>query len=257
MILLRIQQRGAGPKDPFAASILFFNGLLASKEETLKMKAMISRGQDQYAIEEVTIDPPKAGELKIRMAATGVCHSDLSVINGTLPLPKPIVLGHEGAGIVEEIGEGVSGFEIGDHVLLSFTPACGACHFCHNHQPQFCSANIPTGLMLDGTARVKQQGEDLSVMQFLGCMAEYAVVPAISTVKIDKSLPLDKAALVGCGVMTGVGAAINTAGVTAGSSVAVFGCGGVGLSIVQGARLAGAATIIAIAATVAGGTRPG
>lgn len=210
------------------------------------MKAMITREQDQYAVEEVTIDPPQAGELKIRMAATGVCHSDLSVINGTLPLPKPMVLGHEGAGIVEEIGEGVSGFEVGDHVLLSFTPACGTCHFCHNHQPQFCSANIPTGLMLDGTARVKQQGENLNVMQFLGCMAEYAVVPAISTVKIDKSLPLDKAALVGCGVMTGVGAAINTARVTPGSSVAVFGCGGVGLSIVQGARLAGAATIIAI-----------
>lgn len=210
------------------------------------MKAMITREQDQYAVEEVTIDPPQAGELKIRMAATGVCHSDLSVINGNLPLPKPIVLGHEGAGIVAEIGAGVSGFEVGDHVVLSFTPACGTCHFCHIHEPQFCSANIPTGLMLDGTARVKQQGENLNVMQFLGCMAEYAVVPAISTVKIDKSLPLDKAALVGCGVTTGVGAAINTAGVTPGSSVAVFGCGGVGLSIVQGARLAGAATIIAI-----------
>jgi S-(hydroxymethyl)glutathione dehydrogenase/alcohol dehydrogenase len=216
------------------------------ERRTVSMKALVSRDQDQYAVEEVTIDPPKAGELKIKMGATGVCHSDLSVINGTLPLGKPMVLGHEGAGTVEQVGEGVDGFSVGDHVLLSFTPACGVCHFCHNHQPQFCLANIPTGLMLDGTARVKQNGSDLSVMQFLGCMAEYAVVPAISAVRIDKSLPFDKAALVGCGVTTGVGAAINTAKVTPGSSVAVFGCGGVGLSIIQGARLSGAGMIIAI-----------
>jgi S-(hydroxymethyl)glutathione dehydrogenase/alcohol dehydrogenase len=210
------------------------------------MKALISRELDQYSVEEVSIDPPKAGELRIKMAATGVCHSDLSVINGTLPLPKPMVLGHEGAGVVAELGAGVTGFEVGDHVVLSFAPSCGACHFCHTKQPQFCEVGIPTGLMLDGTARVKQNGTDLLVMQFLGCMAEEAIVPAISTVKIDKSIPFDKAALVGCGVMTGVGAAINTAGVTPGSTVAVFGCGGVGLSIIQGARLAGASAIIGV-----------
>jgi S-(hydroxymethyl)glutathione dehydrogenase/alcohol dehydrogenase len=210
------------------------------------MKALVTRELDQYAVEDVTLDAPKAGELRIKMAATGVCHSDLSVINGTLPLPKPMVLGHEGAGVVAEVGPGVTGFDVGDHVVLSFTPACGVCHFCHIKQPQFCAANIPHGLMLDGTSRVHKGSEQLSVMQYLGCMAEEAIVPAISAVKVEKSIPLDKAALVGCGVMTGVGAAINTAKVTPGSSVAVFGCGGVGLSIIQGARLAGASTIIGV-----------
>ena len=202
------------------------------------MKALITKEQDQYAVEDITLDSARAGELRVKMAATGVCHSDLSVINGTLPLAKPMVLGHEGAGVVEEVGEGVTGFEIGDHVVLSFAPACGDCFFCHTKQPQFCEIGVPHGKMLDGTARVKQGDEELNVMQFLGCMAEYAVVPAMSAVKIDKKLPMDKAALVGCGVMTGVGAVVNTAQVVPGSSVAVFGCGGVGLSIIQGARLA-------------------
>jgi S-(hydroxymethyl)glutathione dehydrogenase/alcohol dehydrogenase len=210
------------------------------------MKAVVSLETDKYSVEDVTLDAPRAGELRIKMAATGVCHSDVSVVNGTLPLPKPIVLGHEGAGIVAEIGEGVSGFELGDHVVLSFNPACGGCPSCRRQEPQFCSVGQPDGKMLDGTSRVKLRGEDLAVMQYLGCMAEEAVVPAISAVKIDPSIPLDKAALVGCGVMTGVGAVINTARVTPGSSVAVFGCGGVGLSIIQGARLAGAAQIIGV-----------
>ncbi len=210
------------------------------------MKAVVSLETDKYSVEDVTLDAPRAGELRIQMAATGVCHSDVSVVNGTLPLPKPIVLGHEGAGIVAEIGEGVSGFELGDHVVLSFNPACGDCASCRRQEPQFCSVGRPDGKMLDGTSRVKLRGKDLGVMQFLGCMAEEAVVPAISAVKIDSSIPLDKAALVGCGVMTGVGAVINTARVTPGSRVAVFGCGGVGLSIVQGARLAGATQIIAV-----------
>ncbi len=210
------------------------------------MKALITRDLNQYEVEEVTIDGPKAGEIAVKMGATGVCHSDLSVINGILPLPKPMVLGHEGAGVVSEIGEGVTGFEVGDHVVLSFVPNCGTCNFCHRQLPQFCEASIPHGLMLDGTARVKKGDDDLLVMQFLGCMAEEAVVPAVSAVKIDKEIPLEKAALVGCGVMTGVGAVINTAGVEPGASVAVFGCGGVGLSIIQGARLTGAGTIIAV-----------
>ena len=210
------------------------------------MKALVSLDINKYTVEEVTLNPPKAGELKIKIAACGVCHSDLSVINGKLPLPRPIVLGHEGAGYVEEIGEGVVGFEVGDHVVLAFNPSCGTCPSCHRLEPQFCSAGAPDGKMLDGTSRVSLGDTELNVMQFLGCMAEYAVVPAISAVVIDKSLPLDKAALVGCGVMTGVGAALNTAKVTPGSRVAVFGCGGIGLSIIQGARLAGASQIIGI-----------
>jgi S-(hydroxymethyl)glutathione dehydrogenase/alcohol dehydrogenase len=207
------------------------------------MKAVVSLETDKFSVEDVTLEAPRVGELRIQMAATGVCHSDVSVVNGTLPLPKPIVLGHEGAGVVAEIGEGVSGFELGDHVVLSFNPACGGCSSCRRQEPQFCSVGQPDGKMLDGTSRVKLRGEDLAVMQYL---AEQAVVPAISAVKIDPSIPLDKAALVGCGVMTGVGAVINTARVTPGSSVAVFGCGGVGLSIIQGARLAGAAQIIGV-----------
>jgi S-(hydroxymethyl)glutathione dehydrogenase/alcohol dehydrogenase len=210
------------------------------------MKGLVTTEIDKCFVEELTIDGPKAGELKIKMGATGVCHSDLSVINGTLPLPRPLVLGHEGAGVVEAIGDGVENFEVGDHVVLSFVPICGTCYFCAHHQPHLCTAGPPTGRMLDGTARVQMGGQDVGVMQFLGCMAEEAVVPAISAVKIDKSIPLDKAALVGCGVTTGAGAAIRTAGVQVGSTVAVFGCGGVGLSVIQGARIAGAAQIIAI-----------
>jgi len=210
------------------------------------MKAVVTTDVDKFSVEEVLLDPPKAGEVKVKIAACGVCHSDLSVINGKLPLPKPMFLGHEGAGVIEELGEGVTGYEVGDHVILSFVPACGDCTPCKRHEPQFCSAGEPNGMMIDGTSRVRLGDAKIGVMQFLGCMAEYAVVPAISLVKIDKSVPMEKAALIGCGVMTGVGAALNSAKVTPGSRVAVFGCGGVGLSIIQGARLAGAAQIIAV-----------
>ncbi len=210
------------------------------------MKALVCTERNKYSVEEVEIDPPQPGELKIRMAATGVCHSDLSVINGVLPLPTPVILGHEGAGVVEELGAGVTGFEKGDPVVLSFVPACGRCGECRRQKPQFCSAGAPNGKMLDGTSRTRLGDTELGVMQFLGCMAEVAVVPATAAVRIDPSLPLDKAALVGCGVMTGVGAAIRTARVTPGSSAAVFGCGGVGLSVIQGCRLAGADRIIAV-----------
>jgi S-(hydroxymethyl)glutathione dehydrogenase/alcohol dehydrogenase len=211
------------------------------------MKAVVVNAIKEYSVEEVTLDPPKAGELLVKMKATGVCRSDLSVINGTIPMQTPIVIGHEGAGIVEEVGEGVTQFEIGDHVVLSFVPFCGECNDCHNHRHNMCTAgSAAQGKMIDGTTRVHRGDEDLQVMTLLGCMAEYVVCPSISAVKIAKDIPLDKAALVGCGVMTGVGAAINTAKVEPGSSVAVFGCGGIGLSIIQGARLAGAGQIIAV-----------
>lgn len=210
------------------------------------MKAVVVRETGNFSVEELTIDEPKKGELKIRMKATGVCHTDLSLIEGGLPLPLPCVIGHEGAGIVEQVGEGVSRFVEGDHVVLSYVPACGECSACHNHRPHLCTSGRMTGKMLDDTARVHSNGEDINVMQFLGCMAEFAVIPETSAIKIEKDIPLDKAALVGCAVMTGVGAAINTAKIEPGSSVVVFGCGGIGLSIVQGAKLAGANKIIAI-----------
>jgi S-(hydroxymethyl)glutathione dehydrogenase / alcohol dehydrogenase len=180
------------------------------------------------------------------MAACGVCHSDLSVINGTIPMPLPCVLGHEGAGVVEEVGPGVTHVKAGDHVIMSFVPNCGRCFFCLNGQANLCTALPPGGMQLDGTSRLRLGDRQLAAMTALGNMAEEVVCPGISVVPIDRDVPLRTAALVGCGVTTGVGAAIKTAKVTPGSTVAVFGCGGVGLSVIQGARLAGADRIIAV-----------
>jgi S-(hydroxymethyl)glutathione dehydrogenase/alcohol dehydrogenase len=198
--------------------------------------------------DDIEIAPPGPGEVKIRVVASGVCHSDLSVLNGTIPLPTPIVLGHEGAGIVEELGDGVTSVAVGDHVVLSFVPACGECYQCRHHQAYLCEqsrAQSSAGL-LDRTTRLTSQGAPLHQMACLGTYGPYAIVPAISTVKIPDDVPLEIAALIGCGVLTGVGAAINTATIAPGDTVAVYGCGGVGLNVIQGARIAGAATIIAI-----------
>ncbi len=210
------------------------------------MKAVVARGLNDYSVEEVTLDPPKADEVLVKMKATGICHSDLSVINGTIPVPFPMVLGHEGAGIVEEVGAKVTNVAPGDHVTLSFVPNCGDCFHCLRGEPYLCLKSTPDGKMMDGTCRVHKDGKDLNVMQFLGNMAEYAVVPSMCLVKIDADIDMKAAALVGCGVTTGVGAALKTAEVKPGSTVAVFGAGGVGLSIIQGARIAGAARIIAV-----------
>ena len=214
------------------------------------MKAAVLPGSD-LPIEirdDVELAPPGPGELRIKMIASGVCHSDLSVQNGTIPLPTPIVLGHEGAGIVEEIGEGVTTVAVGDHVALSFVPACGECYTCKKGQPYICekSAAQAAGGLLDGTTRLTSQGAPLHQMACLGTYGPYAIVPEISTVKIPKDIPLDIAALIGCGVLTGVGAALNTADITPGDTVAVIGCGGVGLNVIQGARIAGATRIIAV-----------
>ena len=210
------------------------------------MKAVVARALDELSVVDVDLDPPKAGEVLVHMRATGVCHSDLSIVNGTIPSPFPTVLGHEGAGVVEAVGEGVTHVAPGDHVVHSFVPQCGECYHCVNDEPYLCTVAKPEGMLLDGTSRVKLDGEPIAVMTFLGNMAEYAVVPAICTAKIEKDVDFKAAALVGCGVSTGVGAALRTAKVRPGSTVAVFGCGGVGLSIVQGARIAGAREIIAV-----------
>jgi NDMA-dependent alcohol dehydrogenase len=213
-------------------------------------KAAVHVGLDQplEIRDDIEVDAPKAGELKVRIAASGVCHSDLSVQNGTIPLPPPIVLGHEGAGVIEEVGEGVTGFEVGDHVVLTFVPECGECFFCKRGQGFMCdeSGKLNMGGMLDGTKRLSSGGTQLSQMAGCGTFSELTVVPAISAVKIDKDVPLKIAALLGCGVQTGVGAALNTANIQKGDSVAVIGCGGVGLNVIQGARIAGADQIIAI-----------
>jgi NDMA-dependent alcohol dehydrogenase len=198
--------------------------------------------------DDVEIDPPKAGEVKIRIGASGVCHSDLSVQNGTIPLPTPIVLGHEGAGVVEEVGEGVTGLEPGDHVVLSFVPQCGTCYTCTRGQGYICENNgeAAGGGLIDGTTRLTSQGAPLFQMAMLGTFGEHAIVPAISCVKIEDDVPLRVAALIGCGVLTGVGAALNTAAIREGDAVAVIGAGGVGLNVIQGAKIAGAGEIIAI-----------
>ncbi|MCC6709474.1 MAG: Zn-dependent alcohol dehydrogenase [Gammaproteobacteria bacterium] len=210
------------------------------------MKAVVAHAVNEFSVANVTLDKPKTGEVLVKMKATGICHSDLSIINGTIRWKLPSVLGHEGAGIVEEVGEGVTNVKPGDHVVLSFVPNCGNCYFCDHHEPHLCAQNKPHGGLIDGTSRVKLDGKEITVMSFLGNMAEYCVVPSVCVVAIDKSHDFKAAALVGCGVTTGVGAAIKTAEVKPGSTVAVFGCGGVGLNVIQGARSAGAAKIIAV-----------
>lgn len=210
------------------------------------MKAVVARQLDDFDVTEVELDPPKAGEVLVKMKATGVCHSDLSVANGTIPSPFPVVLGHEGAGIVEQVGEGVSHVQPGDHVAISFIPYCGECYHCIRSEPYLCTVAKQDGNLFDGTTRVHKNGQDIFVMSFVGLMAEYAVVPSACVIAIDKSFDFKAAALVGCGVTTGVGAAIKTAEVKPGSTVAVFGCGGVGLNVIQGARIAGARQIIAV-----------
>lgn len=198
--------------------------------------------------DDVSVAAPGEGEVKVRIEASGVCHSDLSVQNGTIPLPAPIVLGHEGAGVITEVGPGVTELAPGDHVVLSFVPSCGECYFCKRDQSYLCekAAAQAMGGLLDGTKRLSTPDGELAQMAMLGTFCDETVVPAISAVKIGDDVPLKVAALIGCGVLTGVGAARNTADLQAGDAVAVIGCGGVGLNVIQGARIEGAGTIIAI-----------
>lgn len=212
-------------------------------------KAVICRQWNQpCSVEQVQVESPRRGELMVKIAACGVCHSDLSATNGTIPMPPPLVIGHEAAGVVEEVGEGVHDIAVGDHVVIVWIPMCGKCRYCEEGRPALCDqAAKATATLADGTTRYKDaQGQDLHHMAGVGVMSEYATVHRDNVLRIDPEIPLDKAALVGCAVMTGVGAAINTAKVTAGSEVAVFGCGGIGLNVIQGAALAGAEKIIAV-----------
>ncbi len=200
-------------------------------------------------IQEVELDPPGYGEVLIKVAAAGLCHSDLSVINGDRPRPMPMALGHEASGVVEELGAGVTDLQRGDHVVIVFVPSCGHCAPCAEGRPALCepgAAANGAGTLLSGARRISRVGQPLN--HHLGCsvFAEYATVSRHSLVKIDKSVPLDKAALFGCAVLTGVGAVINTAQVGMGASVAVVGLGGVGLAALIGAAAAGARQIIAV-----------
>jgi Zn-dependent alcohol dehydrogenase len=212
-------------------------------------KAVVCRELNKpVVVESVTVDPPKAGEATVRLGACGVCHSDLSAINGTIALPLPLVLGHEAAGVVEEVGEGVAGLKKGDHVVFSFVYMCGKCRFCISGRPVLCvEQGKALTTPLEGTPRLRDAtGKPLNIFSGCGTMAEYATVSVENLIPIDPKIPLECAALVGCAVTTGVGAVFNRARVEPGSSVAVLGCGGVGLSAIQGARIAGAERVIAV-----------
>jgi Zn-dependent alcohol dehydrogenase len=199
-------------------------------------------------VETITVDAPRRGEVMVKLGACGVCHSDLSATNGTIPLPPPLVLGHEAAGEVIAVGDGVAGLAVGDHVVSSFIYMCGKCRFCSMGRPVLCvEQGKALATLPDGTLRTRDgQGQPLNIFSGCGVMAQYATLHVDNVVKIDPKIPLDRAALVGCAVTTGVGAVFNTARVVPGASVAVFGCGGVGLNVIQGAAIAGAGRIVAI-----------
>ena len=198
-------------------------------------------------IEELAIAEPGPGEVLVKVNATGVCHSDLHVIDGEWRFPLPHVLGHEAAGTVVRCGAGVAGLAPGQRVIFSFRPNCGECFYCHQGHPVLCEGrNGPAGAFPDGTTRLSKDGQPVYQMARMGSFAEYSVTLAEQLIPIPDDFPITAAALIGCAVMTGVGAVMNTAQVQPGSSVAVIGCGGVGLNVIQGARLAGAERIIAI-----------
>ena len=204
---------------------------------------------EPLVIEELEFDEPRSGELLVKMAAVGLCHSDYHVLKGDRPVGmRPMVLGHEGAGVVEAVGPGVTRFKPGDHVVLMFIPSCGRCRYCIAGMTHACveSVKIAQGPQMDGTYRLRnKKGQEVGQFCLLGAFSEYAVVNQDSACLIDPTYPLNVACLVGCGVVGGFGAAVNRANVRHGSSVLVIGVGGVGMNVIQGARICGASTIIA------------
>ncbi|MHC5038971.1 MAG: Zn-dependent alcohol dehydrogenase [Planctomycetota bacterium] len=216
----------------------------------MKIRAAVLHEPDTpFQITELDLDPPRAREVRVRTAAAGVCHSDWSLRTGATQHPLPVVVGHEGSGIVEAVGEGVERVKPGDHVILNWAPNCGACFYCLNNRPSLCGTYtepIWAGGLMDGTPRFSRGGKPVFHYSALGCFAEATVVPEESCIPLSKEVPLTVGALIGCAVTTGVGAVLNTARVRPGSSLAVFGLGGVGLSILLGARLAGAGQVFGI-----------
>lgn len=219
--------------------------------QTIKAKAMVAwEAGKPLTLETVDVAPPKAGEVRVKIMATGVCHTDAFTLSGDDPEGIfPAILGHEGGGVVEAIGEGVTSVQVGDHVIPLYTPECGECKFCKSGKTNLCQKIRETqgkGLMPDGTTRFSIDGKP--IYHYMGCstFCEYTVLPEISLAKINKEAPLDEVCLLGCGVTTGMGAVTNTANVQKGDTVAVFGLGGIGLSAIIGAQMAGAGRIIAI-----------
>jgi S-(hydroxymethyl)glutathione dehydrogenase/alcohol dehydrogenase len=196
-------------------------------------------------VESLDLRAPSADEVVVKLGASGVCHSDLSVQQAKLPFPPPVVLGHEGAGTVEEVGKDVRHLKPGDHVVLSWVENCGRCHFCVAGHAHLCDAMMAS-MMSGGELVFQKDGVQIARMAGVASFAERTVVRGNAAIKIPDDIPFDRACLVGCGVMTGVGAAVNTAKVQPGDTVAVFGCGGVGLNVIQGAVLCGASRVIAV-----------
>ena len=219
--------------------------------QSIKCKAAIAWGPGQpLSIEEIEVMPPQAGEVRVRIVATGVCHTDAFTLSGEDPEGVfPCILGHEGGGIVESVGEGVTSVKVGDHVIPLYTPECGECKFCKSGKTNLCQkirATQGKGLMPDGTTRFSKDGQPIYHYMGTSTFSEYTVLPEISIAKVDPAAPLEEVCLLGCGVTTGIGAVMNTAKVKEGESVAIFGLGGIGLSAIIGARLAKAGRIIAI-----------
>lgn len=211
-------------------------------------RAVVCRGLGQLSVETLKVHAPQEGQVRVRMVACGVCHSDLSSTDGTIAAPFPLVLGHEASGVVESVGPGVVGLNPGDHVVTSFVAMCGRCRYCVDGRPALCEEGARAAFRhADGSTPVEDAlGAPMNVFSGCGVMAEFATLSVANVVKIRADVPLIPAALISCGVMTGVGAVINTAGVQPGDTVVVVGAGGVGLNAVQGARLAGARRIVAV-----------
>src|SRR5947209_7257532 len=211
--------------------------------------AVLHAAQTSLTVETVLADGLRRNDVLVRIKAAGLCHTDLEVITGSLRYPMPIVLGHEAAGIVEEVGPDARGIAAGDHVVLSWNPHCGHCFYCDRDLPILCEtylAHGPKAVAFDGAHRARlADGRAFGQLMFLGAFAEYCIVADHQAIAVPKELPFDRACLIGCGVMTGVGAALNVAEIGYGDTVMVIGCGAVGLAAVQGARLAGAGMILA------------
>ncbi|QDG39434.1 S-(hydroxymethyl)glutathione dehydrogenase/class III alcohol dehydrogenase [Alteromonas mediterranea] len=228
-----------------------FKDSLQEGQTHIKSKAAVAWGPGEpLKMEEVDVELPKKGEVLVRIVATGVCHTDAFTLSGDDPEGVfPSILGHEGGGIVEMVGEGVTSVNVGDHVIPLYTAECGECKFCKSGKTNLCQAVRETqgkGLMPDGTSRFSKDGEP--IYHYMGCstFSEYTVLPEISLAKVNKNAPLDEVCLLGCGVTTGMGAVLKTAKVQEGDTVAIFGLGGIGLSAIIGARMAGAGRIIGI-----------
>src|SRR3954471_1012404 len=213
-----------------------------------KVAVLWEVGKD-WSVEEIELDPPGPGEVLVKLAASGMCHSDEHLLTGDLPFDLPIIGGHEGAGVVQEVGEGVSWLQPGDHVVFGFIPSCGKCAKCSTGHQNLCDlgATLLGGRQVtDFTSRHHAKGQDLGIMCCIGTFGEHTVASEASCIKIDDDIPLDKAALVGCGVTTGWGSAVYAADVQPGETVVVIGCGGVGMNAVQGAAMAGARHVVVV-----------